>query len=321
MPALRWREMPAGQRIPESFRRTAEEYGLLDRPAPQRTFRDSNFEQQFTQAKKMLQEQWQIEANALRTKPFKSQAQANAELAKLNSKYQMQELEARQKLETQEQAQQQKQQYIMGLRGRKKALTDVELYQAQRTLTEEEERFARLPTDGKPFTFTQIASLGKFIQATAEKAEEEPWKFGKKRTRKSLIDQYLAVTDVLKIEDPQQQQQFNEVWNRVMETDKNFANWFDKQGRPPVEMKITGAKGTIARAMKQRAVGKSPIAKSFLKLHPAFRAGTWLAGDRGRVTSEQPQQQIPRPTTQTEYNRVSSGSQYIATDGSIRTKR
>lgn len=311
MPALPFRTMPGAQQVEEPMRQGVQAQDPVRR-----------VESQYNQQRQYLHRQWKIDAEAIDNTWFADRGKWQTAVAKLTAKYRKEELKLQQVHEQQQQQQQQKQQYIMGLRGRGKALTDVELYQAQRRLTGEEERFARLPVEQKPFTFTQLSSLGKFIQATAERAKEEPWKLGKKRTRKSLIDQYLFAIDTLRIEDPvfgiTKQQQFNEMWNRVMSTDKNFANWFDKQGKPPVEMRVVGAKGRIADAMKDKLIGKSPIGRSLLEKTYGTRK---QMAERYGFREPTPQRQMPRPTSQAEYNRIPSGTQYIGTDGQIRTKR
>lgn len=128
----------------------------------------------------------------------------------------------------------------------------------------EKAAFPTVAAEPKPFTPTQVVSLAKNIQATAEKAIQEPWyKLGAEKTRKSLVDQYLATVEMLRVSDPRafgpaRQEQFNTIWNRVMSTDKNFANWFDKKGNPPLEMRMAIARGPGTRAIRKRATG-TPI--------------------------------------------------------------
>ena len=218
--------------------------------------------------KGQLHSQWQIEANALYVRPFKSQAQANYELAKLNSKYQQLELTAMTKMQQQTKERQRVQELIKQPR----RFTPAQEAAERMRLGPEAERLA-FPTEQKPFSFTQLISLGKNINIIAERAKEEPWRFGKKRTRKSLIEQYLYTIDVTRMEDPNafgptRRRQFNQVWNSMMKSDKDFSNWFDKKGRPPVEMQMLGAEGQIAGIMKKKALGVSPMATQLLKDKP-----------------------------------------------------
>lgn len=265
MPGLPFRTMPGAQQPEEPMRP-----GVRVQDPAQR------MRGQFNQQRQYLHRQWRIEADALRIRPFKSQAHADSALAKLNSKYRMRELGVRQKLETQQQERQRVQQLIQQT-GRRTPIQEVAL---RMQLGPEAERLV-FPPHQKPFTYTQIVGLADDMREQAGAAKQEPrlWR-GQKKTRKSLIKQYLAMVKLLGVSDPRafgpgRQQQFNDIWNRVMEMDKDFANWFDEQGKPPSEMRVVISKGRIADAMKDKVIGKSPLGRSISRGIPRTQYGRW----------------------------------------------
>jgi len=315
MPGLPFETMPGAQQTEEPIRQGTQ----IQNPA-------QRMESQFNQQRQYLHRQWQIDAEAIDNTWFADRGKWQTAVAKLTANYRKKELELQQVHEQQQQEQQQKQQYIMGLRGRKKALTDVELYQAQRRLTGEEERFAQLPVEGRPLTPAQLASpsmskvMGVFIEVAPTikkwnlRAKDEP------KTGKGLLDAYREWKDHIQYDlyNPVQQRQMDQVWDLHMGMDERFKAWQSKKVQ--VDLKALRSRGRIGDAMKDRMVGKSSIGRSFETLTARQKRAQYFKGIRGPQEST-PQGQLPRPTSQTEYNRVSSGSQYIGTDGQIRTKR
>lgn len=247
---------------------------------------------QVNQIKEPLHAQWRIEADALNKSWFSDRGKFETAKAKLNAKYQQMELTALTKLQQQVQERQQVQRLIQQPRQYTRAQeADIRM---QLGAEAERQVFPKAPAERTPFSPTEVLSLARNIRGAAEAATQEPWYHrGKEKTRKSLIDQYLATVNMLRVSDPRafgraRQQQFNAIWNREMSMDPAFANWFDKQGKPPVEMEIMAARGPAAEAVKKKAVGVSPIGQSLSKQRK-WKIGGSILGPVVKPVREQAQ--------------------------------
>lgn len=295
-----------------------------------------------------LNAQWEIEAEALRYKPFRSQQLADAELAKLNAKYQQRELEAFTQLRQQTEEQQRVQQLIKqgtqgmsrekeaGLRMNLKPEAERLVFPSEPTMTPLSISQLRAREPGEDFTKIQ-ASIMEFAEAAP--TIPKPWTLEKNepKTKQGLINRYVGWRRYLGYEGlkPLVQRQYDDEWDVVMMGDKRFDKWWSnkKQRKPLAEIKALRTPGKIGKIMQDRMMGAegiTPLGRSITKAKPTevvrweqpAEVASWLV-DKFKKPEPTPSVsgQLQRPTNQAEYDRVPSGTRYMGTDGQIRTKR
>ena len=220
-----------------------------------------------------LRSQWQIEARALSVRPFKSQEQADAELAKLNAKYQRLEFDSLSELQQQQRVQQ--------LISQPRERTREEEAGLRMELRPEAERlvFPPEPTQQQPFSISQLGSKAMIesIDYFAESAPDTPgWEWGPpKKTKQGLVNQYLQWRELAQYDalNPRRQQQLDQRWDISMAEDKRFDEWWlDKEKRKPiVEIRALRTPGDMGKIMRGRitgAEGITPLGRSVIKEKP-----------------------------------------------------
>ena len=236
-----------------------------------------------------LQSQWQIEARALGVRPFRSQQLANAELAKLNAKYQRLEFDAMTKLQQQQEEQQRVQELIgqgtQGM-GREEEAT------LRMQLRPEAERLV-FPTQGQPYSISALqGAISESIVEFADAAETDPSftpftrEAQEQRTKTGLLNRYmgwreLVGYDTIAARSPMRANQLDLQWDAEMRVDDRFSAWWadDKRHRPISEVSAVRATGRIGKAMRGRVVSSAtamagqvtPIGQSIRVKQPSFR--------------------------------------------------
>lgn len=224
-----------------------------------------------------LHAQWQIEAKALSVKPFKSQQQADANLAQLNSKYQQKELQAF----TQLQQQQQERQRVQDLIQQPQERSREEEAQLRMELRPEAERLV-FPEAPQRLSVQQVASpaLQQNIRAYADAAptvHEFFTRRGKEpKTKEGIVNQYLKWRESIvydAIESPLVRRQLDIQWDEAMAEDSRYDEWWiNKEKRQPiVEIKALRTPGDIGKTMRGKIVGATPIGTSVRKGKPGVR--------------------------------------------------
>ena len=263
-----------------------------------------------------LQSQWQIEANALRVKPFKSQQQANAELAKLNAKYQRLEFDSLTQLQQQQQEQERVQQLIRQPREMGRGEEAAE----RMRLGPEAERLA-FPEEPAPFSISEITSprLMKSIEDFAEAAPttSEFWtrKENEPKTKQGIINKYLGWRELIQYDaiadkNPKRAQQLDVQWDAYMAGDEKFDEWWSskKKRQPIVEIRALRTPGKIGKLMRGRitgAEGITPLGESVAKTKPSetvrweqpIEVASWLTSKlKGQEKAQSPESLRQRGT-------------------------
>ncbi len=271
---------------------------------------------QTQEIKDTLHNQWQIEANALNKSWFSDRGKFETAKAKLNAKYQQMELQAL----TQLQQQVEEQQRVQALIRQPRKRTRAEEAQLRMELGPEAERLV-FPTGGRtPFSPTALRGYRAFMEPFAAAAKEQPgFEWGTPvRLQEDLIKQYSAARDQVGYDDPSwtqtQRRQFDTEWDDLMAGERNY-----KWDPESLEIKSLRAVGRLQRA---GAKNITPLGTSVAK-KVRFKPRYGAPGPRQPAPEpkEKPMETMPRPTTQIEYNKIPSGTQYVGTDGQIRTKR
>lgn len=234
---------------------------------------------QANEIKSRLQSQWQIDAKALSVKPFKSQQQADAELAKLNAKYQRLELDAL----TQLQQQQQEQQRVQELIKQPQKMGRAEEAAERMRLGPEAERLA-FPSEPEPFSVSEITSprlmgsIQDFAEAAPTTRELFTLEKNEPKTKQGIINKYLGWRELIQYnaiaaKNPGRARQLDLVWDSYMMGDERFDEWWsDKKKRQPiVEIKALRTPGKIGKLMRGRitgAEGVTPVGVSIIKKMP-----------------------------------------------------
>lgn len=279
---------------------------------------------QVNEIKGRLRSQWQIEANALRVRPFKSQQQANAEGAKLNAKYQRLEFDALTELQQQQQEQERVQQLIKQPRKMGRA----EEAGLRMELRPEAEALV-FPPEPKPYSVSEITSprLMESIQDFANAAPSTPELFTRAskepKTEQGIINQYLGWRELIQYDaiNPRRQQQLDMQWDAYMAGDERFDKWWSnkKKRQPTVEIKALRTPGDMGKIMRERIVGTggiTPLGESIIKKMPltpetaAMKAGKGISE---LFTKPKPVREAPQKVIRQRNKRT--GEQRISYDG------
>lgn len=270
---------------------------------------------QVNEVKDRLRSQWQIEANALNKSWFSDRGKFETAKAKLNAKYQRLEFDSLSQLQQQQQEQERVQQLIKQPRKMGRA----EEAGLRMELRPEAERLVFLEP-AQPFSMSYLYSktMMESIDYFAEAAPDAPGlEWGPpKKTKQGLINQYLQWRELQNyavIKDARKRRQLDQRWDISMAEDPKYDKWwYDKKNRKPMfEIRTLRTPGDIGKTMRDRILGAGGVTP--------MGASIGKAKSRGQKRSEQ--RQLPSPTTQAEYNKLPSGTQYMGSDGLIRTKR
>lgn len=192
----------------------------------------------------------------------------------------------------------------------------------------------------QPYSIGQITSEAVMtsIQDFAEAASDKPGiEWGPpKKLQPGLTDQYLEWRRLIGYDalNPLRQRQLDMQWDAFMAGDEKFnAWWSDKEKREPLaEIRAFRTPGKIGKIMQKRITGvgrvtpfgqsvargkRSAISRMALPMSEEEIRGAY--GFKPKA-AQQPKR-LPQPTTQIEYNTLPSGTQYMGSDGQIRTKR
>ena len=307
MPGLPFENLPATQQIEEPMRQETQMQDPIQR-----------MENQFNQQRQYLHRQWQVDAEAIDNTWFADRGKWQTAVAKLTAKYKIKELELQQVRDTQIQEQRKRQQYVMGFRYRKKAPTDIELYQAQQRLDPQEERFAGLPVEGKPLSPAQLASpsMKETRNAFIEDAPTiKKWHLRRKdepKTGQGLLDAYAQWRNFIQYDEygTIAQGQWDQVWDLKMLADDRFKAW--QSDKVQTDLRALRSRGRIADVMKEKIVGKPPIERSFEAITARQKRAQYFKGIRGTKEPAAQIQQQPRIIRQR--NRR-TGQERISYDG------
>lgn len=271
-----------------------------------------------------LRSQWQIEARALSVKPFKSQEQADAELAKLNAKYQRFEFDSLTQLQQQQQEQERVQQLIKQPRERTRA----EEAQLRMELPAEAERLVFPPEAVmRPLSLSQLrarepgekitkieASIDEYVDTAP--TISKPWTFERNepKTKQGLIDRYLEWRRYIGYEglNPLVQRQYDHEWDSWLSKDNRYDEWWpDKKKQRPLEdvnveiraLRTPGKFGKMMRGRITGAEGITPVGRSVIKEKPRGRG---LPFAQPRIpTRKQEQAPIKQRNRRTGQERIS----------------
>jgi len=275
--------------------------------------------EQVQEIKGTLHGQWQIEANALNKSHFTNKGQFETAVAKLNSKYQQMELQALTELQQQVTEQQRVSQLLRS----NQTYTREQQYTVGAGLSTQAKKTV-FPSDpgGTPFSNTALhgapGSDNKGYAGTmkvyAERAEEKPGiEYGPpKKYRDSLISQLRAWQERYGYEgmNVTQKNQVDDLWDAIMREDKAYKMWHPGD----VEVKSLRTRGKFSKAMSSR-IHSTPMKYDST---PVGRGIT-----KGKPAEKKPQEpkKLPQPNSQKDYDAIPSGSQYMGSDGRVRTKR
>jgi len=214
---------------------------------------EQRLQQQFSQLHNDLRDQWKIELNVLQHTQFKDQPAADAALAKLNAKYQMMELNARKKLEAYHQDQERKRQLIASP---KVPITGVSAASA-REVAESRKRLSPQQLESPSLA----ESIGQYVENLPDKSVD------------NLLTGYMGWKEFIGYDtyNPVIRGQLDRAWDMYMRAN-NYSEWKRAKGA----LRMVRSAGTGARAMKQRALGSSPLAwaiakKTGVRNMPVFR--------------------------------------------------
>ncbi|KKK67373.1 hypothetical protein LCGC14_2954710 [marine sediment metagenome] len=236
---------------------------------------------QTDQVKTQLYSQWQIEARALSVRPFRSQQLANAELAKLNAKYQRLEFDAVTKLQQQQEEQQRVQELIgQGTQG----MGREEEAGLRMQLGPEAERlvFPTQRAQGQPYSMSALqGAISESIINFSDAAEDTSgWEWGPpKKTQAGLLSQYMKWRELISYDqiNPIRQNQLDLQWDAYMRSDDRFDEWWtdDKKRKPIAEVSAERPTGKIGKAVRERVMSSAaamtrqvtPIGSSIRKIN------------------------------------------------------
>lgn len=299
----------------------------------EKSFELPHYQEQYGALQGNLYEQMEIDLDALYASYFSDEGKFISAKARLEASYQQKDLKGYKEIKAEEQEELRVQAIRSRRRAGKEEMTPAQEIATRLQLGQEAEGLAfPREEENKPFSFREIASLETFIYNTANEAKRFYWhssessKEIKKQEKNNLMAKYIDTVNLLQVQDynPARREQFNDLWNRVMASDKRFKDlWFTEKGNSPPQMRAIFAKGRISNVMKERLVGKTPLAASLIKEKKPLVEKIYGTGAemRERYGLEQRPKGPLQVRTQAEYDQIPSGTQYIGTDGQIRIKK
>lgn len=300
MPIKQFEPLPRGQSQDISAQGAAA-------PQPQQQAPQFEYGLAVQDMKRELHNRWRIEANALQNSWFPDREKFNTALAKLNSKYQMEEYKTRQaldaKLAEQKRFQQLMQTDVHAQTREQQAQLRLELPAEQERLVFDQPKPPKAPDTLSAAQITSPA-MKKMITGFAEAAPDMPWiERGNRKTPKGLLNAYTGWKSLVKYDfmSPEEQHQYDQLWDVYMGQDERFAkSW---EGNKPT-LRIMQSRGRGAQAMKQRALGTtSPLGRA-------------IGGKVSRRTQPEPAPQpVPQRQAPIQQRNRRTGQTRISYDG------